>query len=54
MRDSITGFLDFFHRPVFYKIGNTTFRKLNLFRSSGDGEETYSVRSLRKRLARSE
>jgi hypothetical protein len=25
-------FLDFFHRPVFYKIENTTFRKLGLFR----------------------
>jgi hypothetical protein len=32
----ITGFLDFFHRPVFCKIENTTFRKLNLFPSSGE------------------
>jgi hypothetical protein len=28
-------FLDFFHRPVFQK--NTTFRKLDLFPSSGEG-----------------
>jgi hypothetical protein len=27
---------------------NTTFRKLNLFPSSGEEEETYSVGSLRK------
>jgi hypothetical protein len=31
----ITGFLDFFHRPVFWKIENTTFRKLDLFSSLG-------------------
>jgi hypothetical protein len=30
-------FLDFFHRPVFQK--NTTFRKLDLFPSSGEGGE---------------
>jgi hypothetical protein len=28
-----TGFLDFFHRPVFYKIENTTFRRMDLFPS---------------------
>jgi hypothetical protein len=32
----ITGFLDFVHRLVFYKVGNTTFRKLDLFPSSGE------------------
>jgi hypothetical protein len=30
-----TGFLDFVHRPEFYKQENTTFRKLDLFPSSG-------------------
>jgi hypothetical protein len=36
----ITGFLDFFHRPVFYtyRLGNTKFRKLDLFPSSGGGK----------------
>jgi hypothetical protein len=34
----ITGFSDFVHRPVFQKLENTTFRKLDLFPSSGDGE----------------
>jgi hypothetical protein len=33
----ITGFLDFVHRPVFLKLENTTFRKLDLFPSSGEG-----------------
>jgi hypothetical protein len=33
----ITGFSDFFHRPVFWKLENTTFRKLDLFPSSDDG-----------------
>jgi hypothetical protein len=33
----INGFLDFFHRPVFYRLENTTFRKLDLFPSSGEG-----------------
>jgi hypothetical protein len=32
-----TGFLDFVHRPEFYKQGNTTFRKLHLSPSSGEG-----------------
>jgi hypothetical protein len=37
-------FLDFFHRPVFYRTENTTFRKKDLFPSSGEGgEDTYSV-----------
>jgi hypothetical protein len=31
MTHRITEFLDFFHRPMFYKIENTTFRKLDLF-----------------------
>jgi hypothetical protein len=38
LMNRITGFLDFFHRPVFYRIENTTFRKLDLFPSSGEGE----------------
>jgi hypothetical protein len=32
----IAGFLDFFHRPVFYRLENTTFWKLDLFPSSGE------------------
>jgi hypothetical protein len=36
----ITGFLDFFHLPVFYKTENTTFRKLDLFPSAGEGGST--------------
>jgi hypothetical protein len=46
----ITGFLDFFHRPVFQRTENTTFRKLDPFPSSGEGggEDTYSVGPLRK------
>jgi hypothetical protein len=31
-----TGFLDFVHRPEFCKQENTTFRKLDLFPSSGE------------------
>jgi hypothetical protein len=31
-----TRFLDFVHRPEFHKQGNTTFRKLDLFPSSGE------------------
>jgi hypothetical protein len=34
----IIGFLDFVHRPVFCKLENTTFRELDLFPSSGEGE----------------
>jgi hypothetical protein len=33
----IIGFLDVFHLPVFWRIENTTFRKLNLFPTSGEG-----------------
>jgi hypothetical protein len=36
----ITGFLHFVHCPVFYKLEKTTFRKLDLFPSSGEGEKT--------------
>jgi hypothetical protein len=45
-------FLDFFHCRVFQK--NTTFRKPDLFPSSGEGggEDTYSVGPLRERLSR--
>jgi hypothetical protein len=39
----ITGFLDFVHRPEFYKQENTTFRKLDLFPSSGEGGGIYSI-----------
>jgi hypothetical protein len=35
----ITRFLDFVHRPVFWKLENTIFRKLDLFPSSGGGGE---------------
>jgi hypothetical protein len=44
----ITGSFIFVHRPVFLKLENTTFRKLDLFLSSGQGDDTYSVGSLRK------
>jgi hypothetical protein len=33
----ITGFSDFVHRSVLYKLENTMFRNLNLFPSSGEG-----------------
>jgi hypothetical protein len=36
----ITGFLDFFHRPVFQRIENTTIRKLDLFPASGEKTPT--------------
>jgi hypothetical protein len=39
LRVRITGFLDFVHRQVFYKLENTTFRKLDVFPSSGEGEK---------------
>jgi hypothetical protein len=32
----ITGFLDIFHRPEFWVIEDTAFRKLDLFLSSGE------------------
>jgi hypothetical protein len=35
-----TKLLDFVHRPDFYKPENTTFRKLDLFPSSGEGGAT--------------
>jgi hypothetical protein len=33
----ITRFLNFVHRLVFYKLENITFRKLDMFSSSGEG-----------------
>jgi hypothetical protein len=36
----ITGFVDFVHRPEFYIVENTTFGKLGLFSSSGEGRES--------------
>jgi hypothetical protein len=36
----IAGSLDFVHRPVFYKLENTTLRKLDLFPSSGERAKT--------------
>jgi hypothetical protein len=36
----ITEFLDFAHRSEFQILGNTTFRKLDLFASSGEWRET--------------
>jgi hypothetical protein len=46
----ITVFFFFYisHRLVLCKPENTTFRKLDLFLSSGEGGDTYSVGSLRK------
>jgi hypothetical protein len=32
----ITEFLDFVHHPVFYKLENTAFRKLDMFLSLGE------------------
>jgi hypothetical protein len=43
-----TGFLDFFHRPEVWIQENTIFWKLDLFPSSAEVEDTYSVGSLRK------
>jgi hypothetical protein len=34
----ITGVSDFVHHPMFEKLENITFRKLDLFPSSGEGE----------------
>jgi hypothetical protein len=45
----ITGFMDFVHSPEFWMLENTTFRKLDTFPSSGEGEEDiYSVGPLKK------
>jgi hypothetical protein len=45
----ITGFLEFVHLPLFKKLEDRTFRKMDLFPSSGEGEgDTYSVGSLGK------
>jgi hypothetical protein len=35
----VTGFMDFVHHPEFYTIESTTFRKPDLFPSSGEGRE---------------
>jgi hypothetical protein len=35
--------LRFIHRPVFWTLENTTFRKVDLFLSSGERGNTYSV-----------
>jgi hypothetical protein len=43
--NTVTGLLDFAHLPEFEMLENTTFRKLDLFPSSGDKEDTYSVGS---------
>jgi hypothetical protein len=39
-----TKLLDFAHPPDFHKPENTTFRKLDLFPSSGEGGGTYSTK----------
>jgi hypothetical protein len=39
----ITGSADFVHRPIFKKLLNITFRKLDLFLSSGEWRETLTV-----------
>jgi hypothetical protein len=44
----IFGVLDFVHRPIFQKIENTTFRKLDLFPFAGEGGDNYSVGSIRR------
>jgi hypothetical protein len=44
----ITGVLGFVHCPVLKKTENTTFRKLHLYPSSSEGEDTYSVGYIRK------
>jgi hypothetical protein len=48
---STTKLLDFVHRPDFYKPENTTFRKLDLFPSSGEGGDTYSTKKKNHKLA---
>jgi hypothetical protein len=44
----ITGFSDFVHHLVFKKLKSATFLKLDLFLSSGEWGDTYSVGFLRK------
>jgi hypothetical protein len=44
LRVITTRFLDFVHHPDFHKQENTTFRKLDLFQSSGEGG-TYSTKN---------
>jgi hypothetical protein len=36
-------YLDFVHGPEFYILENTTFQKLDLFPSSGEGRETTTL-----------
>jgi hypothetical protein len=43
---SITGVLDFLHRPVFGKLESTTFRKLAMFPTSGAWETLFVLRLL--------
>jgi hypothetical protein len=40
MPNLITWFLDFVHRSEFQKLGTITFRKVDVFQSSGEGTET--------------
>jgi hypothetical protein len=45
----ITRFLDFVYRPEFQILENTTFPKLGLYPSSGEGKgDAYSIGYLRK------
>jgi hypothetical protein len=45
----IAGFLDFVHLPVLQTQKNTTFRKVDLFPSSGEGRETSILLGLLER-----
>jgi hypothetical protein len=44
----IAGILDSVHHPVFLKLENTTFRKLDLFPSSGEGRTPILLGPLEK------
>jgi hypothetical protein len=44
----ITEFLDFVRRPLFYKLENTRFRKLDMFPPSGEGETPILLGPLEK------
>jgi hypothetical protein len=44
----ITGLLDFVHRPIFSTLENIMFRKWDLFSSSDERGDTYSIESFRK------